>query len=70
MIILVLVYHILCFSGWMTDPDVKVDIGFSFIAIVMSILVAVHGFAVWSKLFKLCKRIKRKRRIKSQTNHA
>ena len=48
----------------MADPDDKTDIGLSFIAIVLSILVCVHSFAVWFRTFKSCKRCRRKKMIK------
>ena len=64
-IVLVLVYHILCFSDWMTDPDAKTNLGFSFIAIVMSIMIFFHLFGTCFICFKLCKFLRRRRVIKN-----
>ena len=44
--IIVLIYHILCFTDFMPDVEVKHDLGFSFIAIVMSIMIVYHSFGL------------------------
>ena len=44
--IIVLTYHILCFTDLMHDLELKHDLGFSFIAVVMSIMIVYHFFGL------------------------
>ena len=44
--IIVLLYHILCFTDLMPDLELKHDLGFSFVAIVMSIMIVYHFFGL------------------------
>ena len=67
---MMLVYHILCFSEWMTDPDAKTKLGFSFIAIVMSILIFFHIFGTGFRCFRLCKFLRRRRMIRKSIDLA
>ena len=62
LIITVLIYHILCFTDWMPDTEVRQDLGTSFITIVMSIMIVYHSYG----LVKCGKQIKRKLYIRTQ----
>ena len=46
--IIVLIYHILCFSDLMSDLELKHNLGFSFVAVVMSIMIVYHFFGLLS----------------------
>lgn len=48
--IIVLVYHIICFSQWISDPGVRHNLGISFITIVSSILFIFHFFSLKQRL--------------------
>ena len=46
LVIIVLIYHILCFTDFMPDVEVKHDLGFSFIAVVMNIMIVYNFFGL------------------------
>ena len=66
LMIIFLIYHVLCFTNWITDPDVRQDLGKNFIALVMSIMIVYHSFG----LIRFCKKMKRKLYIKNQSEIA
>lgn len=68
--IMVLMYHILCFSDWMPDPVVASYLGYSFISVIVFILLALHGFSIILKLRQKCRAVSRARLIKRAHKHA
>lgn len=70
MTIIVLVYHILCFTQWVVDPSARHNLGFSFVTIVTSILFIFHFVGLKQAIGSVVNFLKRRYQIKKAKHQA
>jgi hypothetical protein len=57
-IVLVINYHLLCFTNFLSDPDMREYVGYSMIMVTCMFLAANTGFALTRMCHKPCNRVR------------
>ena len=69
-VILVIMYHIFCFTDWMPDLQVKHALGYSVTVCVLLHLFTFLGFDLGSSIKQHCRKLKKKKLLRKAHKHA